>query len=119
MEIYGRKIGLLFSVGAKYEIGSLDKGLDNMMRTVQTAVIMSRAYEKAQKFKDPAHVERPLTKDEVMTLSDEEFAHLCDELTVAFEYGNNVTVEVESKKKEEEAPSSTTAGVSTTDGKSE
>lgn len=103
MEINGRKIGLLFSVGAKYEISTLDKSMDNFMRTVKTAVIMSKYYETAKSMKED-YKPCVLTDMEVMTLSDEDFARLCDEVAAAFKVGNSTTVEAEEgKKKEDEA----------------
>lgn len=102
MEIYGRKIGLLFSVGAKYEIGQLDNAMDNFMRTVKTAVIMSKAYEQSQKYKNKDYNTRPLTEGEVLSLSDVEFVQLCDEVSAAFTSGNNITVEAEESKKKED-----------------
>lgn len=104
MEVNGREIRFWFSVGAKYEIGSLDKGLDDFMRTVKTAAIMSRAHEQARKYKGEETV-RPLEEAEVMAMSDDEFAKLCEEIAAAFKEGNVVTVEAEEpKKKEGEAP---------------
>lgn len=105
MEVNGREVRFWFSVGAKYEIGSLDQGMDDFTRTVKTAAIMSRAHEQAQKYKGEETV-RPLEEAEVMAMSDDEFAKLCEEIAAAFKEGNVVTVEAEEpKKKEGEAPS--------------
>lgn len=105
MKINGREVKFWFSVGAKYEVGSLDKGLDEFMRTVKTAAIMSRAHEQAQKYKGEETV-RPLEEAEVMAMSDDEYVKLCEEIMAAFKAGNVVTVEAEEpKKKEGEAPS--------------
>lgn len=105
MEVNGREVRFWFSVGAKYEIGLLDAGMDDFMRTVKTAAIMSKAYAQAQKYKGEK-AERPLEEAEVMAMSDDEFAKLCEEIAAAFKAGNVVTVEAEEpKKKEGEAPS--------------
>ena len=104
MEINGRTIKFWFSVGAKYESGSLDRGLDNFMRTVKTAVIMSRAHVERQKYKGEKP-DRPLEEAEVLALSDDEFSELCDEIAAAFSVGNKVTVEAEESKKKDEASS--------------
>lgn len=103
MEINGRQIGLFFSVGAKYEIGSLDQGMDKFRRAVETALIMSKAYETAKALKDPEYKPRPLKREEVMTLTDEEFGQLCDEIAAVFTAGKKTTVEAEQSKKKIEA----------------
>lgn len=115
MRINNREVKFFFSVGAKYEIGTLDKSMDNFMRTVKSAVIMSKAYVNASKYAGlPA--DRPLEEGEVLALSDEEFTALCEEISGAFKEGSAISVEAEEdKKKEDEALSSTSAGVSTTE----
>lgn len=105
MEVNGREVRFWFSVGAKYEIGSLDAGMDDFMRTVKTAVIMSKAYAQSQKYKGEK-AERPLEEAEVMAMSDDEFAKLCEEIAAAFKEGNVVTVEAEEPKKKEGEASS-------------
>lgn len=104
MEINGREVKFWFSVGAKYEIGSLDKGLDDFMRTVKTAAIMSRSYEDKMKFSG-GKPGKPLEEAEVMALSDDDFVKLCDAISAAFSEGNAVTVEAEDGKKKDEASS--------------
>lgn len=105
MEVNGREVRFWFSVGAKYEIGSLDAGMDDFMSTVKTAVIMSKAYAQSQKYKGEK-AERPLEEAEVMALSDEQYVKLCEEITAAFKEGNVVTVEAEENKKKEGEASS-------------
>lgn len=100
MELNGREIRLLFSVGAKYRIEQVNAE-DLFMRTVKSAVIASEAFEKAKEFKEPGYKGRPLTEDEVMCLDDQQFEELCDLIAASFEADKKTTVEVEQNKKKE------------------
>ena len=101
MKLYGRNIGLLFSVGAKFKIGSIDKEESDFMRTVKSVVILSEAYETARSLREDEYKKTPLTEDEVLSLTDKEFADLCEEIAKAYEEGNKTTVEAAKGKKKE------------------
>lgn len=100
MNINGREVRFFWSVGAKYEIDNLNAD-DLFMKTVETAVITSRAYVQAMKFKDPDFDGKPLTKEEVLALDDKTYEAVIDLMAASYEEGMNVTVEAEGKKKDE------------------
>lgn len=100
MKIFGREYRFLFSVEAKFEVGELDKGLSTDMIVVKSAVILSKAYEKRQKFINKDYQEKePLTEEMLLMLTPGEFGELCDEVTAATQEGLNTTVEAEPGKK--------------------
>lgn len=100
MNINGREVRFFYSVGAKYEIDNL-KTDDLFLKTVETAVITSRAYVQAMKFRDPSFDVKPLTKEEVLSFDDKTFEAVVDLMAASYEEGMNVTVEAEGKKKDE------------------
>lgn len=101
MTIYGREVGFYFSVGAKVAISNLDSDTSPYLRTAAAMAILSEQHEKRQAFIDPTYKGRPLTLDEVLSLSSEQFEELCAEMNKAIEEDGKVSVEVETKKNEE------------------
>lgn len=104
MEINGREIRFFYSVGAKYEIDNLTEE-NLLMKAAKTAVITSRAYETAQKFKHPGHEGKPLTLEEVLALDEATFEALIDQMAASYTEGMQTTVEAEGSKKKDEASS--------------
>ena len=105
MTIYGREVHFLLTVGAQYAIQKLSK-TDRYLQTVGAAVILSQNYEDRMKQEDDSYVKRPLTVEEVQTLTEKEFSLLCEELEKAIKDGSERTVEVEENKKNETRTSS-------------
>ena len=106
MEVFGHKMGLLFSVKARYEIAELDENMSIDIRAVKTALIMNRAYEARKKLQYPGYnVEHEFTEEELMLLNPGEFEQLCDEISAATTEGTKTTVEAEQGKKKDRASS--------------
>lgn len=106
MQLFGKEVNFLYSVGAKIAIGQLGEDLSVYSRMLATAVIMSEQYENRQALENPDHDKNPLTIEEAMSLSSEEFEQMCEEMNKAFEAGGLRTVETEEDKKKEAAASS-------------
>lgn len=106
MEIFGKNVHFLFSVGAKIAIGGLSGDLSMHMRTIAAMVIMSEQYENRRALEEPGYEKNPLTFEEAQSLTTDEFEAMCAEMNKAFEEGGLREVEAEEdKKKEAEAPS--------------
>lgn len=106
MNIFGKEIHFLFTVGAKIAIGMLDEKHSLYTRTIATAVIMSEQYENRKALEEPGYVKNPLTFEEAQSLSEEEFDAMCKEMNEAFEKGGLRSVEAEEDKKKEAGESS-------------
>lgn len=90
MEVYGREVHFARTVGSTCDIIELcpDENLDKMddlfegsLRSSQETaakimVIMHKAYEECEKYKNPDYIENPLTIKELFTLSEEAFSSL-------------------------------------------
>lgn len=95
MEIHGREVHFLRTVGANCKIadlapdGSMEKLMeeklfsDNYRVSQETAaeiiVILNEAYIEASRFEDPDFDEKPLTKQELFLLPDDAFNALFHE----------------------------------------
>ena len=100
MKIFGKEYRFLFSVEARFECSEIDESLPVDHRVIKSAVILSRAYEKRQKFIDKSYVaNEPLTEEMLMMLSPGEFSELCDEIGASTKEGLKTTVEVAKGKK--------------------
>lgn len=106
MNIFGKEVHFLFSVGAKIAIGMLGEEHTLYARTIATAVIMSEQYEIRKALEEPGYVKNPLTFEEAQSLSEEEFDAMCKEMNEAFEKGGLRSVETEEDKKKEAGTSS-------------
>lgn len=106
MNIFGKEVHFLFSVGAKIAIGMLDEKHSLYARTIATAVIMSEQYENRKALEEPGYEKHPLTFEEAQSLSEEEFDAMCKEMNEAFEKGGLRSVEAEEDKKKEAGASS-------------
>ena len=66
MNIFGKEVHFLFSVGAKIAIGMLDEKHSLYARTIATAVIMSEQYENRKALEEPGYEKHPLTFEELV-----------------------------------------------------
>lgn len=114
MKVHGREVKFSRTVQANIRIieelagGNPDKVKDifnDSMSFVQTQTacakfisILSEGYEASQKYINPDYEPRPVTKDEALLLSPEEFSQLFDEALQAWT-GEKITVETEPVKK--------------------
>lgn len=114
MKVHGREVKFSRTVQANIRIieelagGNPDKVKDifnDSMSFVQTQTacakfiaILSEGYEASQKYINPDYEPRPVTKDEALLLSPEDFSQLFDEALQAWT-GEKVTVETEPVKK--------------------
>lgn len=114
MKVHGREVKFSRTVQANIRIieelagGNPDKVKDifnDSMSFVQTQTacakfiaILSEGYEASQKYISPDYEPRPVTKDEALLLSPEDFSQLFDEALQAWT-GEKVTVETEPVKK--------------------
>jgi len=112
MQIHGREIKFLRNVGANIRVIEELAGGDakkvnqifdgkyskSQLASAKFIAIMSEAYEDTAKFTDPTHTPNPLTKDEALTLTDEEFERAFSEAIQAWK-GETPTVETEPVKK--------------------
>lgn len=101
MKIYNREVHFFFSVGAKDALSRLDSDVSPFIRTAAAMAILSEQYEKRKHFEDPSYKGRPLTMDEALSLTSEQFEELCGEMNEAIEEGTQVSVEVAESKKNE------------------
>lgn len=114
MQIYGREVGFRFTVGASAKISDLCPAgditrLGEVLEgqygqvTRDTAAIMaalSEGYEQARSFEEPGYKPRPITAEEVMSLTMSEFSALQQAALAAWTEDSKPTVEVEPEKKE-------------------
>lgn len=120
MEIYGREVGFLRTVESncrileKYpddkfsEIFTSDDYVGSQKSAAEIMQILSESYEKRKRFEDPEYQMRPLTAEEALSLTDEEFSEAFNEALTAFS-GEKPTIETETPedaKKNEESVSS-------------
>lgn len=121
MEIRGREIKFLRTVGASCELaelcpdGELNR-ISELFKVTRTAdmvkvmaaliLALNKGYEEAKAFDEEGYTPRPLGKNELMLLSDEQFNQLFAEATSAY-YGEKPTVEVEPPKKNKKAKAET------------
>lgn len=114
MIIHGRECGFRFTVRAAQELAELcpDKDIaklgelfDNktypeLVNTItQMAIIFNMADEEARAFNSDGEPRKPLTREEIMVMSKDEFAALQKEVLRAYGIDTKRTVEVEPSKK--------------------
>lgn len=116
MLLHGREVKFLRTVWAVSEISKVcpahninrfaealktedSKELNDMWILFVTS--LSAGYEMAQKFNEPGYDPRPVTVEEINTLTENEFNQLVTEATQAW-IGDLITVEVEEPKKKVE-----------------
>lgn len=114
MQIYGREVGFRFTVGASAKISDLcpDGDITRLGEVLEgqygqvtrdTAAIMvalSEGHEQARSFEEPGYKPRPITAEEVMSLTMSEFNALQQAALAAWVEDSKPTVEVEPEKKE-------------------
>jgi hypothetical protein len=114
MQVYGREVGFRFTVGASAEISDLCpegdiKRLGELLNgsygqvsrdTAAIIVALSEGHERARRFEDPTYKPRPLSVEEIMSLSPAEFMDLQRAALAAWVEDKKPTVEVEPEKKE-------------------
>lgn len=115
MQIYGREVGFRFTVGASAKISELcpDGDITRLGEVLEgqygqvtrdTAAIMvalSEGHEQARSFEEPGYKPRPITAEEVMSLTMSEFNALQQAALTAWMGDSRPTVEVEPEKKED------------------
>lgn len=116
MIIHGRECGFRFTIRASIEVAELcpDKDLSRMgelfegksygdmaMQTAKLAAILSKANEEAVAYDGSREPAKPLTEDEMLTLTQEEFQAVQAEVLKAYGADTARTVEVEPSKKNE------------------
>lgn len=114
MQIYGREIKFRRTVGATCDIADLcpDKDISNLGDVMTGGstrdqframcgfvAALNKGYEDAAQFEDKSYVKRPLTFDELSTLSPEELTALFVEAMETFNADGETTVETEPQKK--------------------
>lgn len=115
MEIYGREVHLARTVGAEAEISEMckDGNIANLTeflfsssvpsRTIRNTArfiaALSKAGESKMSFEDITYTPEPLSTDEILTLSTEEFMALQAEAMKVFIGDAKTTVEAEPSKK--------------------
>lgn len=111
MRVYGREVGFLRTVAATCKIADLCKDGDianaatlfdgNYQTSQDTAAkfmaIMSEGYENHRKFEEAGYEPRPLTDEEFINLSEDEFSECFKEAIMAYT-GEKPTVETEAPK---------------------
>lgn len=115
MIVHGREVKFLRTVWAISEISKVcpSQNINKLSTALNTGstlelndiwmtfmIALNTGYEMAQKYADKDYVSNPLTKDELMALTEDEFNNLLAEATEAW-IGDKITVEVEEPKKKE------------------
>ena len=113
MNIHGREIHFLLTVGATRKISRLcpdgniqniglifeNQSTDKMIDTIaELAAAMSEGYETQQKYLNKDHVPDPLTKEEVLTFTIPELETLQTELMSEIGAGMQTEIEAEPEK---------------------
>lgn len=108
MIIHGREVKFLRSVEANCKILEIsrEQGKDvisekllgedyiNSQKTAAMLMeIMSEAAEKRSKYEDPAYIQNPMSADEALSLTDEEFSQAFHEMLNAYT-GEKPTIEL-------------------------
>lgn len=111
MQINGREVKFLRTVWANCRVADMCPAADiknikeifkgsyqhAQMSEAKFMAIMSEAYEQNRKFNEPGYEPRPLTTDEALNLTDEEFGKAFVEALEAYS-GEKPTVETDEKK---------------------
>lgn len=114
MQVYGREVGFRFTVGASAQIADLcpDGDIERLgdllngsygqvsRDTAAIIVALSEGHEQARRFEDPTHKPRPLSVEEIMSLSPADYMDLQRAALAAWVEDKKPTVEVEPEKKE-------------------
>lgn len=114
MVVHGRECGFRFTIRASIEVAELcpDKDLSRMgelfenasyedmtAKIAKFAAILSRANEEAVAYDGSRKPENPLSEDEIMTLTNEEFMAVQEEIFKSYGKDTARAVEVEPSKK--------------------
>ena len=101
MRIAGRDYNFALTIDAFFAIEDLDidksRSFWNDRATVQTALIMSKAYEDRAKVLDPAYEPKPLSRELIGSLTPAEFKKLSEEVEAALKEGMAVTFKSQKK----------------------
>lgn len=117
MELYGKEYGFRLTVGAAAEIAELCPGKDiaqigELIRNmagllnpdkIKIIVALSRGYESARKFEDPAYTKKELTAELLESLDLVTYGKCYGEAMNALVDGLKITVQTEPAKKNEDA----------------
>lgn len=113
MQIHGREVHFLLTVGATRKIAKLcpdndiqniglifeAKDTDKIIDTIaELSVAMSEGYETQQKYLSPGYEPNPLSKEEVYSLTITELTQLQNELMGEITAGMEVSVQAEPEK---------------------
>ena len=108
MIINGREIGFKYTILSTKELEKLCPGNDisklseqlqskDTLKQFETAekviAALNAGYEKAKKFNDPDYIPKPLTIDELDSLSSEEFGNLLEEALLSMKEKQTVEAE--------------------------
>lgn len=113
MKIHGREVGFLLTVGASAEIAKLcpkndisrlgelfgDDYVASIDVVSKIVVALNKGHEMAKSFETQGYQPRPLTHEELMTLTTPQLMELQREAMAAFKTDSETTVEVEAPKK--------------------
>lgn len=114
MIIHGKERGFRFTIRASIEMAELcpDKDISRMgelldgksfqemaLQVAKLAIIMNKADEEAVAYEGTRERIEPITEDEMMTLTTEEFTAVQQEIFKAYGADTTRTVEVEPSKK--------------------
>lgn len=115
MVIHGKERRFMLTVGASAEIAEFcpdgdlakmgvlfERPYEEEVRVIAKIVAaLSRGYENSKKYEDPTHVADPLTAEEVLSLTVDEYKDLVAAALEAFRKDTQISVATESSKKNE------------------
>lgn len=112
MKVNGREVNFCRTIEANCQIADIcedgdfskigdlltGKYQDSQRNAAKFVAILSNGYEQKKKFQEPGYKPNPITADEIMTLSEDEFTQLFTEAFAAWS-GEKPTIETEPVKK--------------------
>lgn len=112
MKVNGREIKFLRTVAATIEVANMCKDgdinnveslfdgnyQDSQISAAKFMAVLSAGYEDNKAFSEPGYKKNPITEQEVLTLTDEQFNELFTEAVKAYA-GEKQTIETEPVKK--------------------
>lgn len=113
MKIHGREVGFMLTVGASAEIAKLcpsndisrlgelfgDDYVASIDIVSKIVVALNKGFEMAKSFEEQGYQPKPLTHEELMTLTTPQLMELQREAMAAFKTDSEGTVEVAASKK--------------------
>lgn len=112
MRVNGREINFLRTVSATIEVANMCKDgdiknaeslfdgnyQDSQISAAKFIAVLSTGYEDNKAFREPGYKKNPITEQEVLSLTDEQFNELFSEAIKAYA-GEKETIETEPVKK--------------------